>query len=463
VRWFEYQEIPPDPTSIHIQVVRNYATAGELLETVLRKYQSTYSSTHGMMTIAAYGEARRGWSRLPLTDEGKAALVQVLRFALKRISTFPPNYEGNLPSQAAAISPFPPESVMFRVLEIYLGLHSPYAIKFSLSSGDVQDIWDMPLYSIWHSLYKNTEKGMQDSPIRLSYLLYIQHLAADIFAIALAFNEATPPLIFNAWEGSDIFPNSDDTDWAKYVRAVIEGKPVMRIDVATIVRVVTEMLGQGQMRVSDELYLLERRVVSARRGQVLVPSLLVGHDLRERGFLSFVCLPGVLSVGNRQFDIVQGPPLLSRPDAGHRPRRATIVAHSNLFAETGTAWLLTPREDHLQVEITWEESYPEFSLSTLHQNLCDALVCQPCMHDFEEVREADVLSPVDTWSSLEAERPVYIYPLFGAPNLQILPLATARRFKSISNREERFILNQGACLACVTKLCKDVDFTHVIL
>jgi len=103
------------------------------------------------------------------------------------------------------------------------------------------------------------------------------------------------------------------------------------------------------------------------RGQVILPEIVLGRDIREKGYLKLACIPGVLRIGQRGFSCVQStcrhrpaePPSYTGPWPGE------VSALINCHTDSQMKWHTVQGETTLEANMIWtSDPRIEFELSS---------------------------------------------------------------------------------------------------
>lgn len=452
---------------IKIEILREYSSMTEVVyAAVFAKDQSLAGQdiARGMVELPVF--ARQSVRQHHLHGSlGNRALLQALPYALKQVRDrciCGEQCDSNSVLKSLHVSqfePFPDEAKISDAMAKYLSLEKPVHLK-KLDEGIL--VSDLPLVRLWDEAQDST---LQDTS-RSLFINHLSYIVADILALSLFSNSLDHLMLY--YSGYDR-PPQVASEWFDCINKILLKDCSQRCSAAGILAWALQLIGHetcSDLQSGDW-------VGTSFRGQVVFPEIFEAQFLVSKGFLSLVCIPGVLIPGSgntRRFSRINSLPARFTSSAQTFGTDA-VTKCSNLFRTEKVVWQTSIADHCLQVGIGWSKSLTRIKPFDLLQGLSYATLLKSCPHacDAEmadcgtEVRFLLPGENVFIAARFSTDDCIGVYPVFEDQALRILSVSSVvhtRKEESLKNCKS--VVNYRACLTCLVKTCHLLQGHHII-
>jgi hypothetical protein len=458
-------------TFLSIETYKTYTTGQELFQQIFTMESTQCLALGGMVSIRTFGKFRLVQLDCHrYSDEQMNLLAGVIPHALGIVLACCNGFRGSLPANTIRTNPFPPDAIVAETAQLYMGLHDSLMPRrehqFGRKLAELDTYLALKRSLETHDLIEMLEVGLP-------------HIIADICALSLSHSDtgdaALQPLLYS--DAQEVCNNVNWHQWVMFVASCLASEDITSFapfNAIELVSYLMRLLGQWPSPGNA------RFVASALRGQVVMPNIFLTSDLKSRGYLQFACIPGVLRIGTRRLELVKSEGGTRTLEPEYVAKSRHLLALTNDFVGSHLMWRTTPRVWGLEANMDWStvivSDYPEPMNAARH--FVDALVTLPCGHDQAHdtkderhiILEPNLrdLNPTKRDEKLgDKKQYIGLYPVHGSADLALLALCLRERSgaRAYGFNSDRFgyIINQGACLDCATRVCKAVGYTHIIL
>ena len=208
-------------------------------------------------------------------------------------------------------------------------------------------------------------------------------------------------------------------------------------------------------------------VASSYRGQVIMPRIILAHELPRNGFACLAQFPGTLMLEtqkDRRFSLI-----LSKIAIGKTPVlnvTDSITAQYNAYPKETIKWQLASKAEHLELSMGWTINRSMLQPLSIIRNLMHSVTLGPCDHPADSKLESDnpieFISPGEKRVSDDVRgQRISVYPIYGNENLKKLALAsTVTPYIPTATGS---LVNRGACINCAIRVCESINCGYVIL
>jgi hypothetical protein len=478
--------------NIEIDTIHAYNSIQKVISAVVDD-QSELSVVSGMVSLDTY-------SLLLLQDyglhesSGAGACLQAIPCAihyiksiLERANSESGQFEfQNVEQQKRPIlhffSPFPSDAVVNVVMNKFLRTREKVSIHPLPAGLTFRDLPEDNTY------VQNLYLSLGEDYFHHQFYLMLGHIVANILALSLLLSEAaanekdldmlvkyTPSFDFSfestrgptiireilAGHVADSQLESHDSTARKDGRWKLGG--VQELQITHIIDWALSLLGH---EVSSHIDAGDW-VASSYRGQVIMPRIILAHELPGNGFACLAQFPGTLMLEtqkDRRFSLI-----LSKFAAGKTPVlnvTDSTTAQYNAYPKETIKWQLVSKAEHLELSMGWSINRSMLQPLSIIPNLMHSVMLGPCDHSADAELESDnpieFISPGENreTSDVRGQR-ISVYPIYGNENLKKLALASTRRRFDFTARAS--LVNRGACINCAIRVCKSINCGYVIL
>lgn len=384
-----------------------------------------------------------------------------------------------------SLNPLPVEEVIVFVMGKYLGHHEGATLQ-SLNKGC--GLMDLPLVDLWIQKHRTfLEKKPEEEFFRI-----LSHIVADILAVSLIVAGKLP----NIEESNNILlryvPSrtlsqilGSDCEWQIWVEDMFrlhfldreEGQQDPHFTIEPLINWALKLAGHD---VGDVIKTHDW-VASSFRGQVLIPFILLSNEILPDGSAALSHFPGILMLEtqkDRPFSRI-----LSKGTNFTATKLSIPItsAQTNGFPNEKIKWELSSKAENLEIGMGWTLNRNMQRPFNVISALMGSIMIPRCpkLHPLEDnlsALEDDESGHPHTSSLAPGSNCLYegnsmedsqiaVYPLYGNEWLKLLALASTMDMRP---RGEQLIkpltlINRGACINCVLKVCGYVGCSYVIL